>query len=66
MSYESKRMGMTTNADVSECSTNTEEYATCTDTSKPIPSVRNHLTTITATSSSSSTHVAGFEIFSNF
>ncbi|KAM7353346.1 uncharacterized protein ACRADG_005440 [Cochliomyia hominivorax] len=45
------------NADNSECSTNTntEEYATCTDTSRRTPGMRTTLTTTTTTTSSSST-----------
>lgn len=47
----------TGNADNSECSTNTntEEYATCTDTSRRTPGMRTTLTTTTTTTSSSST-----------
>ncbi|XP_036214606.2 uncharacterized protein [Bactrocera oleae] len=40
--------------DVSECSTNTDEYATCTDTSKRTPGIKTPPTT---TSSSSTTQV---------
>ncbi|KAL7742064.1 hypothetical protein ACLKA6_018311 [Drosophila palustris] len=41
-------------ADISECSTNTDEYATCTDTSKRTPGIKTPPTT---TSSSSTTQV---------
>lgn len=49
--------GIGGNADNSECSTNTntEEYATCTDTSRRTPGMRTTLTTTTTTTSSSST-----------
>lgn len=43
-------------ADISECSTNTDEYATCTDTSKRTPGIKTPPTT---TSSSSTTQVPG-------
>ncbi|XP_036328525.1 integumentary mucin C.1-like [Rhagoletis pomonella] len=43
--------------DVSECSTNTDEYATCTDTSKRTPGIKTPPTT--TTSSSSTTQVPG-------
>nr|XP_041631901.1 uncharacterized protein LOC108074348 isoform X1 [Drosophila kikkawai] len=46
--------GGTRSADISECSTNTDEYATCTDTSKRTPGIKTPPTT---TSSSSTTHV---------
>lgn len=44
--------------DVSECSTNTDEYATCTDTSKRTPGIKTPPTT---TSSSSTTQVPGLK-----
>lgn len=52
----------TNNTDLSECSTNTDEYITCTDTSRRTPGIKTPPTT---TSSSSTTQVPGLQTFPN-
>lgn len=51
--------GPKTNTDISECSTNTDEYVTCTDNSKRVPGMK----TPTTASSSTSTQVPGLMKF---
>lgn len=52
-----------TNTDVSECSTtNTEDYATCTDTSRRVPGTTINKPASSCASSSSTTQVPGSRI----